>query len=429
MVERQERLPARDEVDEVAPGIGRIQLPIMIPGLGHVNCYVLEDERGVALVDPGMPDPWTHQVLIERLRSIDIAPEHIHTVLVTHSHPDHFGGAGRLRVEHRCEVVAHRRFHTPFDPSPDPFADDLTELTVATDPLEPGGDDDRPRNERLAEVPLRRGPMPQVPRPTPWGERGPSPAPESSGDAGLGRPVQQGLLRLDPTVRVGDLRCCAWAAAVAGRAHPRHTGDPLPRPGSTARSRPATTLPTITPTSPGMTGDDDPLAGSSPRHVAALDVSDQVLPARTALRRPRRLLDDIISHHVAHRPSSNGWARSWATPPSGTTPAGCSRSGRGARWPSQETYAHLLHLQHEGPDGGPPMRTPGCATAPSLPDARPRSGQIQADPGRSRPDPTDLRKFSLTAPEAVVRSTPSRYGRISSAPAANDTELQPEQTR
>ncbi|HMV76006.1 MAG TPA: MBL fold metallo-hydrolase, partial [Microthrixaceae bacterium] len=171
MVERQERLPARDEVDEVAPGIGRIQLPIMIPGLGHVNCYVLEDERGVALVDPGMPDPWTHQVLIERLRSIDIAPEHIHTVLVTHSHPDHFGGAGRLRVEHRCEVVAHRRFHTPFDPSPDPFADDLTELTVATDPLEPGGDDDRPRNERLAEVLFGEGPMPEVPpRPTPWGE-------------------------------------------------------------------------------------------------------------------------------------------------------------------------------------------------------------------------------------------------------------------
>ena len=31
--------------------------PSSLPGLGHVNCYFLEDERGVAIVDPGLPGP------------------------------------------------------------------------------------------------------------------------------------------------------------------------------------------------------------------------------------------------------------------------------------------------------------------------------------------------------------------------------------
>ena len=54
---KQEQEPARPEVTEVAPGILRMQLPIHLPGLGHVNCYALEDDRGFAVVDPGMPGP------------------------------------------------------------------------------------------------------------------------------------------------------------------------------------------------------------------------------------------------------------------------------------------------------------------------------------------------------------------------------------
>lgn len=53
---KQEQLPASDEILEIAPGVLRAQLPISIPGLGHVNMYILEDERGVTLVDPGLPE-------------------------------------------------------------------------------------------------------------------------------------------------------------------------------------------------------------------------------------------------------------------------------------------------------------------------------------------------------------------------------------
>ena len=52
---RQEQEAASDEVTEVAPGVLRLMLPLVgFTGLGHVNCYALEDDRGFALVDPGM---------------------------------------------------------------------------------------------------------------------------------------------------------------------------------------------------------------------------------------------------------------------------------------------------------------------------------------------------------------------------------------
>ena len=52
---RQEQEPASEEITEIAKGIYRLQLPVSMPGLGHVNCYALEDKKGFSLVDPGLP--------------------------------------------------------------------------------------------------------------------------------------------------------------------------------------------------------------------------------------------------------------------------------------------------------------------------------------------------------------------------------------
>ena len=120
---RQEARPATDEISEVAPGIVRMQLPIKLPGLGHVNCYALEDENGFALVDPGLPgeEPWN--ALVERLGQAGIPMARIHSVIVTHSHPDHFGGAARLREASGADVVSHKSFRLMWqvdDDGPDP---------------------------------------------------------------------------------------------------------------------------------------------------------------------------------------------------------------------------------------------------------------------------------------------------------------------
>ncbi len=109
---KQEQDPATDEITEVAPGVIRMQLPIWMPGLGHVNMYGLLDDRGLAVVDPGLPGPQSWKALKGRLKSAGFGVKDVHTVIVTHSHPDHFGGAGRIKREAGAQLIAHKAFTT-----------------------------------------------------------------------------------------------------------------------------------------------------------------------------------------------------------------------------------------------------------------------------------------------------------------------------
>lgn len=157
---KQEQERASDVVTEVAPGVLRCQLPIEMPGLGHVNCYVLEDERGVAVVDPGLPGRATLKALTARLASAGIPLKRVHTVIVTHSHPDHFGGAGWVRQETGAEVVTHRLFHLFWNRDEPPELD-VEETAVLDAPAAHDGHD----SLRDAETPQRD----QRRRGTPWG--------------------------------------------------------------------------------------------------------------------------------------------------------------------------------------------------------------------------------------------------------------------
>ena len=85
-----------------------MELPIRLPGLGHVNCYAILDADGAALVDPGLPGPFTWSAIQDRLKQAGLAAKDVHTVIVTHSHPDHFGCAVRVAKESGAKVVAHR---------------------------------------------------------------------------------------------------------------------------------------------------------------------------------------------------------------------------------------------------------------------------------------------------------------------------------
>ncbi|MGQ0826581.1 MAG: MBL fold metallo-hydrolase [Actinomycetota bacterium] len=109
---KQEQEPPSEEVTEVAPGVLRMQLPIWMPGLGHVNMYGLVDNRGIAVVDPGLPGPQSWSALKKRLKQAGFRVKDVHTVLVTHSHPDHFGGAGRLARVAGAKIITHHAFST-----------------------------------------------------------------------------------------------------------------------------------------------------------------------------------------------------------------------------------------------------------------------------------------------------------------------------
>jgi glyoxylase-like metal-dependent hydrolase (beta-lactamase superfamily II) len=128
MARRQEQEPARAQVSEVARNVLRMELPIHMPGLGHVNCYAITDDRGAAVLDPGLPGPGTWRVLQERLAQIGLRAHDVHTVLISHSHPDHFGCAARFAEESGARIVAYHNFQFgPYTapPTPEVSVDDL----------------------------------------------------------------------------------------------------------------------------------------------------------------------------------------------------------------------------------------------------------------------------------------------------------------
>ncbi len=112
---REEQLPPDGKVVEIVPNIRRLQLPMNMPGLGHVNCYIMDDDRGAALLDPGLPGPASWKALMQGLKEAEVPPGRVHTIIVTHSHPDHFGAAGRFSHEYGSELITHRNFRMWWD--------------------------------------------------------------------------------------------------------------------------------------------------------------------------------------------------------------------------------------------------------------------------------------------------------------------------
>src|SRR5512134_2907565 len=168
---KQEQESAREEVTEVAPGVLRMELPIRMPGLGHVNCYALLDERGAALVDPGMPGSANWKALQQRLAGAGLRVRDVHTVVITHSHPDHFGGATRIAKESGARIVGHQSFRfgvaEAVREKPEVSVDDLAAQA------------ERPAAEP-SEAPARRGAKRHTPPwkagLTPWGGEPPRPS-------------------------------------------------------------------------------------------------------------------------------------------------------------------------------------------------------------------------------------------------------------
>ena len=83
---------------EVAEGVHRITH-------AHVNCYLIEDEDGVTLVDAGLPSMWP--MLLEGLEQRGRRPEEVRALVLTHAHFDHVGFARRLQQEWGVPVFGH----------------------------------------------------------------------------------------------------------------------------------------------------------------------------------------------------------------------------------------------------------------------------------------------------------------------------------
>lgn len=326
---RQEQEPARDDVTEVAPGVLRCMLPVDLPGLGHVNCYAVEDRRGWAVIDPGLAEVASCTALEARLRQAGADVRHVHTVVVTHSHPDHFGAADWVRHRSGADLVAHTSFSSAWDPGPD----GEPELQAADPGTDPGDD---------------AGAPPPWVRTTPWGGTAWAPVdPDRPPAWATTLPVPTRRLADADTVELGGR---PWVAIHT----PGHTADHLclfdPSTGTLLSGDHV--LPTITPHISGLVPlGSDPLARffASLDRVAGLDGVTVALPAHGHPFTDVAARADAIRVHHEGRLAALRAASAEAGP--ATVPELARRLFRSRSWgplAESETYAHLEHLRLAG---------------------------------------------------------------------------------
>ncbi|MFO7779665.1 MAG: MBL fold metallo-hydrolase [Nitriliruptoraceae bacterium] len=83
-------------VEQVAPDVFRIPLPLPGDGLRAVNVYALQTPTGVTLIDGGWALPESQGRLEAALGQLDLDLGSIERFLVTHAHRDHYELASKL---------------------------------------------------------------------------------------------------------------------------------------------------------------------------------------------------------------------------------------------------------------------------------------------------------------------------------------------
>ncbi|MDA0242037.1 MAG: MBL fold metallo-hydrolase [Chloroflexi bacterium] len=79
----------------VAPHIYQVTLPLPF-ALNHVHCYLLDDGDGWTAVDAGLHTSQTEAGWLAAFTELGITPAHLKRIILTHTHPDHYGAAGWL---------------------------------------------------------------------------------------------------------------------------------------------------------------------------------------------------------------------------------------------------------------------------------------------------------------------------------------------
>ena len=82
----------------VVPGVHRLEH-------AYVNCYLVEEDTGVTVVDAAFPSTWRH--LMSALGAIGRTPADVEALVLTHGHFDHVGFAARAARELSVPVWVH----------------------------------------------------------------------------------------------------------------------------------------------------------------------------------------------------------------------------------------------------------------------------------------------------------------------------------
>jgi glyoxylase-like metal-dependent hydrolase (beta-lactamase superfamily II) len=92
-------------IEEVAPGVHRVPLPLPMDGLHAVNVYVLHDGDRLMLVDGGWALEASRARLDRALSALGADIGDVRRMLVTHAHRDHYTQAVALRRENGAPIA------------------------------------------------------------------------------------------------------------------------------------------------------------------------------------------------------------------------------------------------------------------------------------------------------------------------------------
>lgn len=80
-------------ITHITGDIVQIQIPLPY-ALNIVNCYLIQGDNGWTMVDSGLNTPPARSQWKSALNHLNITPDDIEKIVITHMHPDHFGMAG-----------------------------------------------------------------------------------------------------------------------------------------------------------------------------------------------------------------------------------------------------------------------------------------------------------------------------------------------
>lgn len=86
-----------------------IPVPLPFRAPPWVNTYVVETGEGLLLIDCGTDWATGREALTNGFVELGLSEDNVHTLLVSHLHPDHVGMASRLMSEWGCRFVMHQR--------------------------------------------------------------------------------------------------------------------------------------------------------------------------------------------------------------------------------------------------------------------------------------------------------------------------------
>jgi glyoxylase-like metal-dependent hydrolase (beta-lactamase superfamily II) len=92
---------------EVSAGVWQLRLPIPWED-GHVNCFLLPEDGEVDMIDCGMSSDESLALIWRAVERLAGPGARLRRLLVTHIHPDHYGGAGEITRRAGTDLYLHR---------------------------------------------------------------------------------------------------------------------------------------------------------------------------------------------------------------------------------------------------------------------------------------------------------------------------------